>query len=197
MSESGAAHDLIQAALGHDTNQMAIDIQEDARGAVGAHHAQPAGANPADRADASAAANPPIHDPHWEPPRSYTPDYRGLPYEGKAGADRPYAMPTGPWLNTFKSWASMIDGLHLVLDLGYDAHGELIEGVNLEPKTPRDVFRNTYLCQAMASRLSPNLYAEVKGFTVASLMYHALVKYFSMHVCGVNVLCVSMYWGVG
>lgn len=149
---------------------------------------------------AHAVQNPglPI-DPVWEPPRTYTPDYRGLSFEGTASAERPYAVPLGTWLKNFRAWTSMIDNLHLALDLGYAPDGSLLEDVDPMPGNPRDVFRNTYLCQAFASRLTPSLYDEIKGLSSAAQMFHYLVEV-HLHACvwGLTVVrSICIYLEVG
>ena len=53
----------------------------------------------------------------------YPMDFKGVPYEGTASAERPGAVPLGKWLRLVQRWASLLDGLDTVLKIGHDNRG--------------------------------------------------------------------------
>lgn len=169
MADPRATNDFIQAVIDGGAQEIAQAAQVVAN-AQAAHHIEAQVVQPVVQHAQEALIQP------YEPPKCYTMDYKGLPVEGKASAERPCAIPLAAWLRNLHDWSMMIDNLHLALDLGYDSEGNMVPHYDWEPRTERDRFRNLYLRQAMSTRLTPSLFDEIKNLSYASQMYHYLVE---------------------
>lgn len=115
----------------------------------------------------------------WAPSHQvYTPDFKGIPLEGQASAERPAAVPLGKWLRLVRGWSTLHDNMVATLTAGHLDNGQpqplFDHGLFLAD--PRRTYQDQYLRLMFENKLSPMVWNEVRTLPRAADMFGALVQ---------------------
>lgn len=116
----------------------------------------------------------------WSPSHQlYSHDFKGVPFEGSASAERPNAAPLGKWLNLVRGHCNLIEDLSSTLTAGIDiTTGKQLDNFNSEDfyASHKHQFQDQYLRLMFENRLSALVWNEVRGKPYAALMFGALIE---------------------